>query len=161
MNGETRMKRFCDSYIRWVGVIGALYCAIPTVIWFGGMFLTIPFRSVYVLRLLLSLILGTPLASFANSIGLRFWLTKHRSAEGPATVLDGALIGAACGMATALLPPLTSLLASHHLEEAKTFIISAWLAAMGIGAVLGGTLASVGRKHLAPRTRASRGENAR
>jgi hypothetical protein len=99
------MKRLCDFYIRWVATIGALYCIVPTLIWFAVLFLSVPFRSVYVLRLILAVGIGGPLAGFSNRAGLRFWLIKHGSSDGPATVLDGILIGAACGMGTVLVPP--------------------------------------------------------
>lgn len=156
MSDDATMKRLCDGYIRRVSTIGALYCAVPVIVWFAGMFAVIPFRSVYVLRLVLSLALGVPLAAYANRLGLQFWLTKHRSAEGPATVLDGVLVGLACGMGTALVPPLTSLIASHHWEEAKTCIIVMWLVAMAVGGVFGGTWASIGRR-LLPSGNASAG----
>ena len=148
MNEQTRMRGLCEFYIRRVTFIGAAYAIVPTLVWFGAVFLMVPFRSVYVLRLVLCLAAGGPLAAFVNRFGVRLWLVKHESSEGPATVLDGVLIGAACGFGTALLPPLTSLISSHHIEEAKTFIIIAWFAATAIGSVIGGIIASVGRKHL-------------
>jgi hypothetical protein len=148
MDNGNRMKRLCDFYIRWVGVIGALYCIVPTLVWFAGTFTLIPFRPVYVLRLVLALAVGSPLAAFVNRVGLSLWVIKHRSPEGPATVLDGALIGAACGIGTVLIPPLTALIASNSLEQAKTFIIICWLVGMAIGICSGGTLAAIGRAHL-------------
>lgn len=146
-NGDS-MERFCQLYIRRVVWIGAFYCIVPTVIWFGGMFILLPFRSVYVLRLVLSLMVGPPLAAWANRFALQLWLVKHRSREGPATVLDGAAVGAAAGMATALLPPLTAFIATNHPMQARTFIILSWLAAIAIGALFGGTLAALGRAYL-------------
>ena len=148
MNEQTRMARLCEFYIRWVTCIGAAYAIIPTIVWFGGVFLLAPFRSVYVLRLVLCLAVGGPLAGFVNRFGVRLWLIKHESPEGPATVLDGVLIGGACGFGTAFLPPLTSLISSHHIEEAKAFIIIAWFAATLIGFLVGGAIAAAGRKHL-------------
>jgi hypothetical protein len=148
MNEQTGLARLCEFYIRRVTFIGAAYAIIPTIVWFGAVFLLLPFRSVYVLRLVLSLAVGGPVAGFVNRFGVRLWLTKHESSEGPATVLDGVLIGAACGFGTAFLPPLTSLISSHHIEEAKAFIIIAWFAATVIGALIGGVLAAAGRKHL-------------
>lgn len=148
MGNGNRMERLCDWYIRCVAVVGAFYCIVPAVIWFGGMFVLLPFRSVYVLRLVLSLAIGPPLAAWANRFALRLWLIKHRSNEGPATVLDGAAIGAAAGMATALLPPLTALIGTNHPMQARTFIILSWLAAIAIGALFGGTLAALGRAYL-------------
>jgi len=148
MGNESSMQRLCDGYIRRVGVIGALYCAVPTVLWFAGLFILEPFRGVYVLRLVLSLALGCSLAAFANRFALTLWVIKHRSSAGPATVADGVLLGAATGWATALLPPLTALIATNHLELAKAFIIVAWLVAAAVGAVIGGVLATVGSRHL-------------
>lgn len=89
-----------------------------------------------------------PLAGFSNRAGLRFWLIKHGSSDGPATVLDGILIGAACGMGTVLIPPLTSLIASHHPQEARSLIIVLWLVGMAVGCLIGGTLAAIGRRHI-------------
>jgi len=157
MANPERMKRLCDFYIRRVAAIGALYALVPILIWFTGTFVLIPFRPVYVIRLIVSLVIGVPLAAFANRFGLRLWLIKHGSSEGPATVLDGVLIGAASGVATVLVPPVTALISSHHPEEAKTFVIAAWLAGIAIGALLGGILASIGRAHL-DRVNSRRGE---
>jgi len=142
------MKRLCDFYIRRVAVFGSLYALVPILIWFIGTFTLIPFRPVYVVRLIVSLAVGVPLAAIANRFGLSLWLIKHRSSEGPATILDGILIGASAGGATVLVPPLTALISSNHPEDAKTFIIAAWLAGIAIGAVLGGILAVIGRAHL-------------
>jgi len=148
MPNDPTMKRLCDFYIRWVATIGALYCIVPTLIWFAVLFLSVPFRSVYVLRLILAVGIGGPLAGFSNRAGLRFWLIKHGSSDGPATVLDGILIGAACGMGTVLVPPLTSLIASHHLQQARSLIIVLWLVGMAVGCLIGGTLAAIGRRHI-------------
>ncbi len=48
------MKQLCEGYIRHAKLIGAFYCWVPTAIWFGAIFFTIPFREVY-LRVWLSL----------------------------------------------------------------------------------------------------------
>jgi MFS family permease len=143
------MERLCEFYIRRVRLIGALYCAVPTVVWFAAVFAMVPFRGVYVLRLVLSLAVGGWIGAYLNQFGLSLWLTKHRSHDGPGTIADGALTGAGVGIGTALLPPLTSLISTHHLEEAKSFIICAWLAAVLLGALIGGGLAAIGRKHIA------------
>jgi len=148
MDRNEGMKRLCDFYIRRVAIIGALYCIVPTVVGHAGAFALVPFRTVYVLRMVLSLVIGAPIAAYVNRFGLSLWLIKHRSAQGPATVLDGALIGAACGIGTALLPPLTALIATNHPEQAKVFIIAVWLISVVLGAVIGGTLAALGRKHV-------------
>jgi len=141
-------QRLCRFYVERVALVGALYCVVPTLVWFTWMFASLPFRGVYVLRLALSILLGTPVAAAANRFALSLWLLKHRSPSGPGTALDGLLIGGAAGYGSALLPPLTALIATNHPEQAKTFILAAWLAASAIGALWGAALASFGRRHL-------------
>ena len=142
------MRRLCQLYIRRVKVFGVLYCAVPTLVWLLAVVATVPFRSVYVLRLGLSLVIGGWIGAELNRFGLSLWLTKHRSQDGPATVADGALIGAAIGVGTALLPPLTSLISTNHLELAKWFIICSWIGATVVGALIGSALAVIGRRHI-------------
>lgn len=142
------MKRLCELYIRHPRLIGAAYCAIPVLIWYAVLLAVVPFRGVYVVRLILSLAVGIPIAACVNEFGLRLWLIKHRSAVGPGTVLDGFLIGAGVGMAAVLVPPLFSLLATHHLEAAKWVIIGCWLAGVIVGAAIGAGLASIGREYV-------------
>jgi len=144
------MKRLCDWYILHAKLIGAFYCWIPTIAWFGAMLFVDPFREVYLLRLALALLLGGCIAAWINNFGVRLWLVKHRSQEGPATVIDGILIGAGVGIGTTFLPPLTSLIATHHPEEAKLLIIVSWGAGIVFGGVIGGILTSIGRKYLPP-----------
>ena len=142
------MRRLCQLYIRRVKVIGVLYCAVPTLVWFLAVAATVPFRGVYALRLGLSLVIGGWIGAELNRFGLSLWLAKHRSQDGPATVPDGALIGAGIGLGTALLPPLTSLIGTHHLEAAKSFIICSWIGAAVVGALIGSGLAVIGRRHI-------------
>ena len=97
----------------------------------------------------LSLVLGGLSGAWVNRLGLALWLAKHRSSAGPATVLEGMLVGASVGMGGALLPPLTSLIATNHLDQAKTFIIGVWLCAIVLGAGIGALLAVVGRRYIA------------
>lgn len=144
------MRKLCDAYIRAAGLIGVLYSLIPTLVWFGGVFLFMPFREVYLIRLLLCLSLGCYIAMRANRYGVSLWLSRHASRFGPATVADGAIIGAGVGLTITLLPALTSLIASNHLEEAKWFIIGAWLAGMLCGSVIGGIAGALGRRYVAP-----------
>lgn len=141
------MKRLCEWYIRHAGWIGTAFCAVPTLTWFAVMLLSIPFREVYLLRLGLCLAVGCPVAGFLNRYGVDAWLGKHRSAAGPATVLDGVLVGAGIGIGSTLLPPLSALISTHHPEEAKTFIIICYLAFTLAGALMGAALAAIGRKH--------------
>ena len=148
MEGSGCMRRVCESYILHVKAIGALYCAVPAAAWFGFVIASAPYRQVYALRLVLSLIAGCWIGAQLNRFGLSLWLTKHRSQDGPGTILDGALIGAAIGIGTALLPPLTSLISTNHPELAKTFIIASWFGAAAAGAVIGGSLAAIGRRHI-------------
>ncbi|MCY2930050.1 MAG: hypothetical protein NTV86_11255 [Planctomycetota bacterium] len=142
------MKRVCELYIRHAGWIGAGFCAVPTAAWFAVLLLTIPFREVYLLRLGLCLLVGSPVAAFLNRYGVNAWLGKHRGPAGPATVLDGVLIGAGIGIGSTLLPPLSALICTHHLEEAKTFIIACYLAFTLAGALMGAALAAIGRQYV-------------
>ncbi len=143
------MQRFCDAYIRHVRLIGALYCILPVVAWFVIVLVAIPFRSVYALRLVLAVIGGGYLGARANEYGLGLWLLKHRSPAGPAGVTDGAIIGAGIGLAAALLPPLLNPIGTNHAEEARLAVILVWLGSLGLGALVGATLAAIGRRHLA------------
>jgi hypothetical protein len=136
------MKRFGDSYIHHARLAGALYCIVPSVAWFVGGLCMIPFREVYLLRLGLSVVIGGCVAAWLHEYGVKAWLIKHRSAEGPATVVDGALIGAAVAVGIQILPALTGLIATNHPEEAKAVIIGVWLASIMIGAIIGSVLAS-------------------
>ena len=96
----------------------------------------------------LSLVLGGLAAAVVHDRGLKLWLTRHRSAEGPAGVGDGIMLGACTGMASVLFPSLTSLIATNHPEEAKAYVIVSWLSGMVLGGVAGGIVASVGKRHL-------------
>src|SRR5690349_1389413 len=98
------MKKLCDLYVAKAGLIGALYCIVPTLIGFGIMFCAVPFRSVYLLRLAIAICVGGPVAAWLNRFGLSLWMIKHASSNGPATVLDGALIGWFLGMGMAVIP---------------------------------------------------------
>lgn len=149
---EYRMKALCEFYIRRARLIGALYCIVPTVAWFAFQMMLVPFREVYLLRLVLALVIGGYVAARVNEYGVGLWVTRHRSKDGPCTVTDGALIGSAVGIGTVFLPPLTSLIASHHPEEAKLFIICIWAAGIVNGALIGAMLGSVGTRHLTPTT---------
>jgi hypothetical protein len=142
------MPRLCAGYIRHPCLIGALYGGVPTLLCFGGMLVLLPFREVYVLRLVLALVLAVVAGAGLNRYGLSLWLLKHRSSEGPAGPLDGALIGGAIGAGTELLPPLTSFIGTNHPDEAKTFIICAWLAGTVGGMLIGVILGAIGRKHV-------------
>jgi len=144
------MRNLCRFYVRRAAPIGAFYSLVPTALWFAGVFALVPFREVYVLRLALALVVGSAVGALVNRVGVRLWVAKHLSPHGPGTVLDGALIGAACGWGAALIPPLTALIGSNHLETAKTFVIAAWLVAAANGTLLGALLAAVGRRHLDP-----------
>lgn len=148
-------RELCDFYIKKAKVIGALYCIVPAAIWAAIMLAQVDFRTVYLLRLGLVVVVGGAIAAMVNDFGVRIWLIKHRSKEGPATVMDGFLIGAAVGIGIVSLPSLTSFIATNHPEEAKLFVIAVWLIGMFSGAVIGSVLAVMGRKHLdgAPATR--------
>jgi len=143
------MKRLCDGYIRNAKLIGTLYCIVPTLLWFGTMMATVPFREIYLLRLALAIVVGGYVAANANAYGVKLWLIKHQSKEGPATALDGAIVGGCVGMAIMLLPPLTSLIATNHLEQAKWFIIGVWLVGIFNGVWIGAVAGGIGQKHVA------------
>ncbi|UCE50417.1 MAG: hypothetical protein JSW47_09670 [Phycisphaerales bacterium] len=142
------MKYLCDFYIRRAGSIGVVYCAVPNLVWFIAALLSVPFREVYVLRLGMSLVVGCAITAYLNRYGVEIWLGKHRSAGGPATILDGVLIGAAIGFGSALLPALSVLISTNHPELAKTVIIVTYLSATFVGAVFGAILATIARKHV-------------
>ena len=142
------MKRLCDFYIRHAGWIGAAFCAVPTLMWFTAVLLLIPLREVYLLRLGLCLAVGSPIAAYLNRCGVNAWLCKHRSPAGPATVVDGVLVGAGIGIGSAMLPTLTALIKSNHPEEAKAFVIASYLSVALIGAVMGAVLALIARKYV-------------
>lgn len=150
--GEFKMKRLCEFYIHHAGWIGAAFCAGPSLAWFLAALLFVPFRTVYLLRLCLSLLVGCVAGAYLNRYGVDMWLCKHRSANGPATVLDGALVGAAIGIGLALLPTLSILISSSSIETAKTTIIITYLAATSLGAALGAVLAGIARRYVGPVT---------
>jgi len=138
------MGGFFEGYRRHARLIGALYCIVPTLVWFGIVFAANPFREIYLARLGVSVVVGGFIAAKANEYGVRLWLAKHRSPEGPATVADGAVIGAFVGLASSLLPPLTALVATRHPEEVKMFIIASWLVALFNGCWVGAVVAHSG-----------------
>lgn len=140
------MQRLCGVYLRNSGLIGAVYGLVPVCLWFAGTFALLRFREVYVLRLLIALVAAGLLGPALNRFGMELWLAKHRSAQGPASVCDGFLIGAAVGFGINFIPPLTALIASNHPEEAKAFVILAWLGATLVGGAIGALLAAVGRR---------------
>ncbi len=134
------MNRFAEWYIRRARLMGALYCIAPAVAWLLGSLFLVPFRGVYLLRAGLSAAVGGCVAAWLHEYGVKMWLIKHRSPEGPATVVDGALIGAAVGLSIQILPALTAFIATNHPEEAKTFVIGVWLVSIVLGTVIGSAL---------------------
>lgn len=142
------MKKLCDLYIKRAGLVGVLHCALPSLGWFAGMLLFVPFREVYLVRLALCLVVGCPIGAYLNRYSVDMWLLKHYSDSGPARIFDGTLNGAAVGIGTALLPSLTSLISSNHPEMAKSFIIVSYLASAFVGGKIGTMVAAVGRKYL-------------
>ena len=142
------MKKLCDLYIKRAGWVGVFHCALPSLGWFVSMLLFVPFREVYIVRLALCLAVGCPIGAYLNRYSVDMWLLKHRSDSGPAKISDGTLNGAAVGIGTALLPALTSLISSNHLEMAKTFIIVSYIASALVGGIIGTMVAAVGRKYV-------------
>jgi hypothetical protein len=142
------MKKLCDLYIRRAGLVGVFHCALPAFGWFVSMLLFVPYRDVYLLRLALCLAVGCPIGAYLNRYSVDMWLLKHRSDRGPARIFDGILNGAAVGIGTALLPAITSLISTNHLEMAKTFIIVSYIAAATVGGIIGSIFAAVGRTYI-------------
>ena len=50
----------------------------------------------------------------------------NRPARGSGKSRNGFLIGAGVGLAAVFVPPILSLIATHHPEEAKLLIIAGW-----------------------------------
>ncbi len=142
------MKKLCDLYVAKAELIGALYCIIPTVIGFAVVFCVVPFRQVYLYRLAIAVLVGGPVAAYLNRFGLSLWMSKHSSPNGPATVLDGALIGWFLGMGMAVIPAFTHFIASNGMDGTKTIVILIWFIAGVVGALIGGTIGAVGAKYL-------------
>ena len=142
------MRKLCDLYIKRAGLIGVFHCALPSLGWFVSMLLFVPFREVYLVRLALCLTVGCPIGAYLNRYSVDMWLLKHHSNSGPAKVYDGTLNGAAVGIGTALLPALTSLISSNHLDMAKTFIIVSYIASALVGGIIGTMVAAFGRKYI-------------
>ena len=142
------MKKLCNLYVAKAGLIGALYCIVPTLIGFGIMFCVVPFRSVYLLRLAIAIFVGSPVAAWLNRFGLSLWLTKHASPNGPATVLDGALIGWFLGMGMAVIPAFTHFIGSNGMDGTKTVVLAIWFLGGALGAILGTIIGSIGVKHM-------------
>lgn len=142
------MKKLCDLYVAKAELIGALYCVIPTLIGFAVVFCVVPFRQVYLYRLAIALLVGGPVAAYLNRFGLSLWMSKHSSPNGPATVLDGALIGWFLGMGMAVIPAFTHFIASNGMDGTKTIVLAIWFIAGVVGAIIGGTLGFVGAKYL-------------
>jgi hypothetical protein len=139
----TRMYNF---YIQNAELIGYLYCAIPSIIWFIALLVTSPFREVYILRLFICLAIGAPISSYINRFGLSLWMAKNLSPK-KAGILDGILIGSSLGIGMSILPSLTSFIYSNHIEQAKSFMIYSIIIAGVLGALIGSFLASVGRDY--------------
>jgi len=142
------MKKLCDLYVAKAGLIGALYCVVPTLIGFGIMFCVVPFRQVYLLRLAIGIFVGGPVAAWLNRFGLSLWMIKHASPRGPATVPDGALIGWFLGMGMAVIPAFTHFIGSNGMDGTKTIVLAIWFTAGVVGAVLGTIIGSIGVKYL-------------
>jgi hypothetical protein len=142
------MKKLCDLYIAKAGLIGALFCIVPTLLGFAVVFCVVPFRQVYLYRLAIAILAGGPVAAYLNRFGLTLWLCKHGSPRGPATALDGSLIGWLLGLGMAVVPAFTHFIASNGMSETKTIVLAIWFIAGVVGAVLGGVIGLVGAKYV-------------
>ena len=134
-------------YIQHAKLIGFFYCFIPVLIWFGYILATTEFREIYILRIILSVFVGGGIATYLNEYGLKLWLIKYYS-KNKAGVLDGRIIGSSLGTGIAIFPSLTSLIYSHHIEQAKWFIILSWLISWLIGGIIGSSLAKISKEIL-------------
>jgi len=142
------MRRLCDIYIARAGFFGALFVIVPTVIGHAILYCVHPFRGVYLLRLAIAILVGGPVGAYLNRFGLSLWLLKHASANGPATVLDGALIGWFLGMGMAVIPAFTHFISSSDLSQTRTSVLAIWFLAGAVGAMLGSTMGLIGTKYL-------------
>ena len=145
---KSAMKRLCDLYIAKAGTIGALFCIVPTLIGFAVVFGVVPFRQVYLYRLAIAILVGGPVAAYLNRFGLSLWMCKHNSPRGPASALDGALIGWFLGMGMAVIPAFTHFISSNGMSETKTIVITIWFFAGVAGAIMGGIIGLVGTKYV-------------
>ena len=141
------MKKLCDLYVAKAGLIGALYCIVPTLIGFAVVFCVAPFRQVYLYRLAIAILVGGSVAAYLNRFGLSLWMSKHTSPRGPATFLDGALIGWFLGMGMAMVPAFTHFIASNGMDGTKTIVLAIWFFAGVVGGIIGGTLGLIGVKY--------------
>jgi hypothetical protein len=142
------MKKLCDLYVAKAGLIGALYCIVPTLIGFAVALCVVPFRQVYLVRLAIAILVGGPVAGYLNRFGLSLWMCKHNSPKGPATALDGALIGWFLGMGMAVIPAFSYFISSTNMSGTKTLVIAIWFIAGVAGALIGGAIGLVGTKYL-------------
>jgi hypothetical protein len=140
-------QRLASLYVRRAALFGVLWCIVPTLIaWAVALSGSLSFRPVYLLRFAVTALVGGALGALANRHGVALWLMKDRSPQGPATVLDGAAIGAAVGWITGLVGPLASFIGTEHVEDAKTVVIVGWLAAAAMGTIAGALLARLWRR---------------
>ena len=142
------MKKLCDLYVAKAGIIGALYCMVPTLIGFAVVSCVVPFRQVYLYRLAIAVLVGGPVAACLNRFGLSLWLCKHASSKGPATALDGMLIGWFLGMGMAVIPAFTHFIASSGMDGTKTIVLSIWFIAGILGAIMGWLIGLIGAKYM-------------
>ena len=96
----------------------------------------------------IAILVGGPVAAWLNRFGLSLWMIKHASPKGPATVLDGMLIGWFLGMGVAVIPAFVHFIASNGMDGTKTIVIAIWFLAGVVGAIIGDTLGLVGTKYL-------------
>ena len=142
------MKKLCDLYVAKAGLIGALFCLVPTLVGFAVVFCVVPYRQVYLYRMAIAILVGSPVAAYLNRFGLSLWMIKHASPKGPATVLDGTLIGWFLGMGMAVIPAFTHFLSSNGMDGTKTIVLAIWFIAGLMGAILGTVIGSIGVKYM-------------
>jgi hypothetical protein len=143
-----KMKNAVTFYINHSALIGAILFLIPAISVFAWVFTFQPFRSIYVVRFILTVAIGGAIAAFIHRYGISLWISKHFSSKGPAGIFDGIAIGAAVGLFMALVPALFSLIQSNNLEQTLSFIMASYLASALLGGILGGAAAAIGRKYV-------------
>lgn len=136
--------RSTSWYLTHGRLMGFLYATVPSLVWFAWSTSSLPWRDVYGLRLALAVVVGGFVGATVNEYGLRLWVLKHRSPDGPCTMVDGAAIGGSIGMVLTIVPAMTMLIATNHLDEVLLFIVCGLLTALVVGAAVGAILAFVG-----------------
>jgi hypothetical protein len=142
------MKKACLFYINHIHAIGALMSIVPVTCVYAYMFTFLPFREVYLLRFVVSLIIGGIAGAYSNSFAVNNWLARVKVKNAKLGIIIGSAAGLFAGVGTNAIPPLLSLISSNHIEYAKNFIIISWIIGAVNGILIGGSLGYIGSKYL-------------